>query len=87
MKLLSYLLLAVVITTSQACNSGKKPISIVFTDNVDGRNIYSVIFADGKVLDGLYIEEIQHGIKTNNWIYDEDLVLSEIPNVSLKQLD
>ena len=87
MKLLSYLLIAVVITTSLSCESGKKHISVVFTDKVEGRNIYSVIFADGKVLDGLYNEEIQHGLKTNNWIYDEDLTLSDIPNVSLKELD
>jgi len=87
MKSLSYLLIAVVITTSQSCESGKKPISVIYTDQVDGRKIYSVIFADGKVMDGLYEEEIQYGIKSGEWVYDEDLVLSKIPNVSLKELD
>jgi hypothetical protein len=87
MKSLSYLLIAVVITTSLSCESGKKHIAVVYTNQVDGRKIYSVIFADGKVMDGLYNEEIQHGIKTGEWEYNEDLVLSEIPNVSLKELD
>lgn len=87
MKLLSYLLLAAVITSFDACKPAKKPISVVFTGDAEGRKIYSVIFADGKVMDALYMEEIQYGIKTDNWVYDEDLVLSEIPIVSLSPLD
>lgn len=87
MKLLIPIFVAIIIIVCKSHEPDHKSISVVYTNQVDGRNVYSVIFADGKVMDGLYNEEIQHGIKTGEWEYNEDLVLEDIPNVSLKELD
>lgn len=66
-------------------------ITIIETGDVDGRPTYSVLFQDGKALDYLYAEEIERGLATNKWGYDEDLKStndsSSISLVSLRPLD
>lgn len=65
----------------------KNSFLIIPSDSVDNRATFSVIFPDNKALDYLYFEELQRGILTNNWSYDEDLVTDSIPLVSLRPLD
>lgn len=87
MKLLAPIFIAIILIICILHENKKKAISVIYTDNVEGRAIYSVVFSDGKVMDGLYAEEVSNGLKTNNWVYDEDLALPKIPLVSLKELD
>jgi hypothetical protein len=51
-------------------NSGIERIVFQKEEN-DGRKLYAVLFKDGTALDFMYIEEINHGIKTGKWEYNE----------------
>lgn len=46
---------------------------IPLNDDVDGRELYNVVFANGKVMERMYIEEIAEALRTNVWVYDETI--------------
>jgi len=52
-------------------------IKVVLSENVEGRQTYSVLFPDGTILDSMYPEEIANGLITGRWDYNEDLTISE----------
>lgn len=60
---------------------------IIPTDTIDGRPTYTILFRDEEGLDGIYAEEIGYGLMSGKWKYDEDIVISEIPKVSLSEID
>ena len=45
--------------------------------SADGRKLYNVIFPDGKAMEFMYNEEVQHGLKTGIWKYNDFLVFNK----------
>ena len=47
--------------------------TVVYQQDMDGRNQYALFFKDGKVIDYAYKEEILEYIETGTFEYNEDL--------------
>lgn len=47
--------------------------TVVYQQEMDGRNQYALFFEDGKVIDYAYKEEILEYIETGTFEYNEDL--------------
>ena len=47
--------------------------TVVYQQDMDGRNQYALFFKDGKVIDYAYKEEILEYIETETFEYNEDL--------------
>ena len=47
--------------------------TVVYQQDMDGRNQYALFFEDGKVIDYAYKEEILEYIETGTFEYNEDL--------------
>lgn len=74
-------MITITLLSCKVNSTNKKPDAvIVYEESNEGRPMFNVKLANGRVIEHMYAEEIAQGLLSGQWEYNESMVL--VPEVS-----